>query len=231
MSIFDKFFGAGRKANVIEVAHGKARYDITFSEGSIENGEATVGELRSQCTYVTKTPAQNIRLLFRGKNLTNDTVRLNSIGMKSGSKVLCMASQSATTDAHSSSNPTPPSQQSPAQAQKTQTTKAPLDQLSDLLRVIESDLYPQVIQFTTRTPSDAKLRHEQHDKLAELLLQKLFALDGITCADGAQEQERDAVRSKRREGVKYTQGLLDSVDQVTTKETMEAEVAEASDAR
>lgn len=49
-----------------------------------------------------------------------------------------------------------------------------------------------------------------HDRLAEVLLQKLFALDGLTC-DGT-EEEKNALRAKRKTGVKYAQSLLDEVD-------------------
>ena len=49
-----------------------------------------------------------------------------------------------------------------------------------------------------------------HDRLAEVLLQKLFALDGLTC-DGT-EEEKNELRTKRKAGVKYAQSLLDEVD-------------------
>ena len=200
MSIFDKFFST-KKANTIEVAHGKERYDITFPDNSIEDGTATVGELRSQCTYVTNTPNNQTRLLFRGKNLVDDAVPLRSIGMKSGSKVLCMAT-----------------------AQKVVVKKAdPSSQLTELMAVIQTDLAPQVHAYTTNVPTDEKTRKETHDKLAELLLQKLFALDGVVSADNASDANKEQLRTKRKEAVKYTQGLLDSVDGVMNVDAVNAE--------
>ncbi|KAI9284937.1 hypothetical protein BC943DRAFT_360881 [Umbelopsis sp. AD052] len=43
----------------------------------------------------------------------------------------------------------------------------------------------------------------------EQLMQSLFALDGITC-----EVDFTTARQKRREGVRYAQGLLDRLDKI-----------------
>lgn len=212
MSIFDKVFGA-RKANTIEVAYGKDRFALDFPPGSIENGSATVGELRSLCTNITDTPAPNIRLLFRGQNLVNDTVKLASVGMKSGSRCLCMASKSTV----------PPERVAKTQLHTpSETEVSPLQRLNDLLQVIQRELEPSVQRYVSSIPSDPKERKDTHDRLAELLLQKLFALDGITSKDNATDGERDDLRQKRKQGVKYTQDLLDSVDLVVKKDIPES---------
>ncbi|CCG83217.1 BAG domain protein [Taphrina deformans PYCC 5710] len=224
MNIFDKVFGS-KKPNTIEVSYGKGKYDIDFTEGSIEDGTITVGELRSQCTYITNTPGQNIRLLYRGKNLTNDTVKLSAVGMKSGSKVLCMASPSTAPPEQSVNNANGTS--SELHNRQAAAVKSPSEQLDALMLVIRTELQPPVEAFTSHVPDDAKARKETHDRLAELLLQKLFALDGITCKEEASQAEKDEVRQKRKDGVKYTQALLDSVDEIVRQDTMEAERAAA----
>lgn len=222
MNIFDKVFG-NKKPNTIEVSCGKDKFDIDFTPGSIEDGTITVGELRSQCTYITNTPAEYIRLLYRGKNLTNDTVKLSAVGMKSGSKVLCMAGKPAA----SQSKPDVRDVRTDGKTPSTQkVVLTPVQQLSDLLNDIRKDLEPPVKAFVTNVPSQEKEKKDTHDRLAELLLQKLFALDGITCKDDALDAEREDLRSKRKEAVKYTQGLLDSVDDIVRKDVLQAELQE-----
>lgn len=224
MSIFDRVFGP-RKPNVIELAHGKERYDIDFAPGSIEDGTITVGELRNQAARVTNTPAENVRLLFRGKNLSNDSVKLCSVGMKGGSKVLCMASQSPLSSRDPISTTVAQGRSLPGSGKAAPVAKSPVDQLSELLMIIKQELEPLVERFVSDVPIDGKERKETHDRLAELLLQKLFSLDGIACSADALEEEKAQVRQKRKEGVKYTQGLLDSVDDVVRDDSVATQTA------
>ncbi|ORY82096.1 hypothetical protein BCR37DRAFT_393131 [Protomyces lactucae-debilis] len=226
-SIFDKFFGT-RKDNIIEVSHGKDRYEIDFLPGSIESGSATVGDLRQQCTEITKTPANHVKLLFRGKILGDDAVKLVSVGMKSGSKVLCMATREPLAQQPGNVDVAAARQRQQAleEKKKEEALLSPLEQLNALLAGIERDLAPQVEMYTGPEVMEAKQRKEQHDMLAELLLQKLFALDGIVSRDDAGEGDREALRKRRKEGVQYTQGLLDRVDDVVRVAKLQEEAAE-----
>lgn len=220
MSLFERVFGS-RQPNTIEIVFGKDRFPLDFSEGAIEDGTITVGILRSQCTKLTQMPAENIKLLFRGKNLTDDNIKIISVGMKSGSKVLCIASKPPGPVEKASGR----SAGSVKQKSTSNGVKSPADQLTELLSMIRQDLEPSVQEFVSEVPSQPKQRREAHDRLAELLLQKLFALDGIVCGEDAAEAEKDDLRRKRKEGVNYTQGLLDSVDEAMRRDSDGTELA------
>lgn len=211
MSLFQKVFGS-RQPNTIEIVHGKDRHLLRFADGAIEDGTITVGTLRAECTKITSLPVENVKLLYRGKLLTNNNVKVVATGMKSGSRVLCIASLPPDGAGEKSTH----TNRTGVSAATIKQVTSPAEMLADLLLVIQTDLEPSVKQFITQVPEDPRQRKETHDQLAELLLQKLFALDGITCQDDADEDERLAIRTKRKEGVTYTQGLLDSVDAVIT---------------
>lgn len=73
----------------------------------------------------------------------------------------------------------------------------------------------RVNSFATQTEKDAKDQKKLVDYgifLVEQLMQTLFDLDGIVCTDGM-----DALRQKRKEGVKLAQALLDRVDRIKAK--------------
>jgi hypothetical protein len=225
--LFDKFFGI-RKDNVIEVSHGKERYEIDFLPGYIESGSATVGDLRQQCTEFTKTSPAHVKLLFRGKILSDDAVKLAAVGMKSGSKVLCMATREPLAQQGGDAAGLAAArqrQQALEEKKRQEQRQTPLEALNALLGGIEQELAPEVDSFTGANRMADNQRQEQHDRLAELLLQKLFALDGIVSREDASESDREALRKRRKEGVQYTQGLLDRVDDVIRTARLQEEAA------
>ena len=70
----------------------------------------------------------------------------------------------------------------------------------------------EVIEYISGGIIDETKRKKLLDMSAyinEQLMQSLFALDGITC-----EPEFITARQKRREGVRYAQGLLDRLDKI-----------------
>lgn len=248
MSFLSKFFSPA-KANTVVVAHGSDKYDVEFDEGAIEGGAASVGELRESCVGITSCPAGRIKLLYRGKILADDSVKLKAVGIQAGSKVLCLASKETPSAAASSSTAAAVSQDTPAaraarkkQEEQERLRTDPLGALGALVDDIRSSLEPSVRNFvsgfssaptasgvaTAANTSDLAKRQEQHDRLAELLLQKLFLLDGITSREGADDAERDELRQKRRDGVKYTQGLLDEVDAAMRDAKVQADLTEGT---
>ena len=76
------------------------------------------------------------------------------------------------------------------------------------LTAVRNDLVPQHTQFLhdLSTQPRAALSKE-HLRLAELLLQALLRVDGIT-----PEHDWDAARAERKAAVKEIQGLLDKID-------------------
>ena len=219
MSLFSKLFSQAR-ANVVVVAHGNDKYDVEFDEGAIECGVATVGELRDSCVGITSCPRERVRLLYRGKLLQDDQVKLKSVGIQSGSKVLCMASRDIVT------TETPAARAAKKKQEEQERLKNdPLGALASLMTDIQVNLEPAVRDYiaTARQANPTK-RQEKHDRLAELLLQKLFLLDGITSREGADDAERDQLRQKRKDGVKYTQGLLDEVDAAVRGDKVQADL-------
>ncbi len=218
---FNKIFNStsqSERGEYIEIAHGKSRYHIPFPPDSIQK-TATVGDLRVSCVELTHCPAEQIGLLFRGKSLVDNGELLKNVGMKSGSKVLCMASKhNHHGSTHNKTVDGEPRSKSlgnsgPGGSSKPVRVKvSPLEALDTLMITIREELEPGVIEFTAHPPLDIKRRREEHDRLAELLLQKLFALDGIHTPEEIAEAEKEVLRNKRKDGVRFAQGLLDRVD-------------------
>jgi hypothetical protein len=70
----------------------------------------------------------------------------------------------------------------------------------------------EVSEYISGGTTDESKRRKLLDMSAyinEQLMQSLFALDGITC-----DPDFTTARQKRREGVRYAQGLLDRLDKI-----------------
>ncbi|BFZ55705.1 hypothetical protein PYCC9005_002746 [Savitreella phatthalungensis] len=198
-SFFNKLFSSVRDG-VITVAHGNEKYDVEFEPGQVEGGRVTVGELRDSCVEFTKAPRQQIRLLYRGKLLSQDAVKLSDVGIRSGSKVLCMATKNLPRNGGNDASER-------KERELANARNNPIEALLKLRGSIERDIEPEVERYLA-----AEENKEQHDRLAELLLQKLFLLDGIVATETFAEDQRLELRQKRKEAVQYAQGLLDRID-------------------
>lgn len=123
--------------------------------------------------------------------------------LATGSKVLMMASKDRNTGSARPLQPTqPPTQPSPK--------LTVMEQIDASLAETKSTLLPDVETYIASPPPEAGKSRDTHNRLAELLLQRLLKLDQIELPSSG-DGKQDEARSKRREGVRWIQGLIDKV--------------------
>ena len=99
-----------------------------------------------------------------------------------------------------SHSPTPP------QPKKPQTPSEKLDEIS---RNFHTQFVPKCVQFTSNPPSDSKARDLEYKKLSESILAQIILKCDAVETDGDEE-----LRARRKELVKETQAMLNSLDAV-----------------
>lgn len=182
-----------RTEDVIYVKHGKNDYEFQFPLGAISSGIVTVGALRAKAAQETGVDTSRISLVGLGRNLKDDSVTLRSLGMGSGTKVLCMASQQKPISVKKPEIVTPPKQLSPS------------EKIEAVKQAVQDKTGALTQAFVSDPPADAKDREDTHRKISETIMGELLKLDGI-------ESDDPAVRLRRKEVVKEIQRVLETLD-------------------
>ena len=186
-----------RTEDVIYVKHGKNDYEFQFPLGAISSGAVTVGALRAKAAQETKVDANRVSLVGLGRNLKDDSATLRSLGMGSGTKVLCMASQQKSISVKPVTI-APPNQLSPK------------EKIEAVKQAVQDKTGALTQAFVSNPPVDAKEREDTHRKISETIMGELLKLDGI-------ESDDPAVRLRRKEVVKEIQRVLESLDAALKK--------------
>lgn len=182
-----------RTEDVIYVKHDKHDYSLQFPLGAISSGAVTVGALRAKAVQQTGVDANRITLLRLGRNLRDDSATLRSLGMGSGTKVLCMASQQKPISVKKPVTVTSPKQLSPG------------EKIEAVKQAVQDKTGALTSAFVSNPPTDAKEREDTHRKISETIMGELLRLDGI-------ESDDPAVKLRRKEVVKEIQRVLETLD-------------------
>lgn len=192
-----------RTEDVVHVKHGKNDYDFKFPLGAISGGAVTVGALRAKAAIETGVEASRVSLLGLGKNLKDDSVTLRSLGMGSGTKILCMATlQRPKTTANSVG----------VAKQKQEPVLTPLQRIEAVQQSVQDKTGVLTRDFIASPPKDTKDREDTHRRISETIMAELLKLDGI-------ESDDPAVRVRRKEVVKEMQHTLETVDAVLKQQS------------
>ena len=80
--------------DVLLLRHHRDSYRLQFPAYAIDDGTLSVGDLRQRAAEVTQTSNLNrIKLLYKGKLLSDDSRACKAEGLKQNSEVLCVASK------------------------------------------------------------------------------------------------------------------------------------------
>lgn len=83
----------------------------------------------------------------------------------------------------------------------------PIDKINSLAQHFEDKWLPLCLKFIKSPPTDAKKREDEHRRITETVMQQvILKLDGVE-TDGQEE-----ARARRREVVRYVQGILKEMD-------------------
>ncbi|KAF8423286.1 BAG domain-containing protein [Tirmania nivea] len=190
--------GPERTEDVINVKHGKNDYEFQFPLGAISSGAVTVGALRAKASKETGVDANRISLVGLGRNLKDDSATLRSLGMGSGTKVLCMASQQKPISVKKPVTAAPPKLLGPG------------EKIEAVKQAVQDKTGALTQEFVSNPPTDAKEREDTHRKISETIMGELLKLDGI-------ESDDPAVRLRRKEVVKEIQRVLETLDAALKK--------------
>ena len=87
---YDDKSGPPRDTDLLVLKSKKTSYPVHFAAYSIDRGELTVGAVREQAAKKTGTSdAKRIKLLYKGKNLKDDSRACRAEGLKAGSEIMC----------------------------------------------------------------------------------------------------------------------------------------------
>lgn len=263
-------YGPARDTDMLIIKNKKQEYTVHFPAYSIVEGKLTVGTVRDAAAKKTKTAdPSRIKLLYKGRNMKDDTRPCKSEGLKDGSEILCsIAEPSDASSSDSSEDDADDGQLNPDGTKKKRNrgkktkrrnrreatqqnsgTSTPLpEQLhanahanpnlnipslppqgrapspkppaspatpQDKLNALRQTLLgfkADCDNFARNPPAEASKREFEYKKLSETILtQVLLKLDGV-------ETDGDAdARTRRKELVKETQGVLTDLDTMMKK--------------
>ncbi|CAG8711152.1 18678_t:CDS:2 [Dentiscutata erythropus] len=190
-----------QKTPELIVNWGREKLHIEFTEqgtGSLE--ETTLKELKERLKEITGVPINGQKLVFSGAIMKDETATLTSFGLQPFSKLILMGSKPNTTSGSSEEH-------------------ALIARITQSVEKTKANLVPQIESFETSVATylssednddtvKSKLT-EEHHCIVETLMQSILTLDSVVCPP-----EFETARQKRREAVKFTQGLIDRVDEV-----------------
>ncbi|CAG8785768.1 30709_t:CDS:2, partial [Gigaspora margarita] len=196
-----------QKTPELIVNWGREKLHIEFTEqgtGSLE--ETTLKQLKERLKEITGVPINGQKLVFSGAIMKDETATLSSFGLQPFSKLILMGSK-------------------PNAKDLAQTTSGSSEEHALIARISQSvektktNLIPQIESFETSVATYLSTENnddtvksklaEAHHCIVETLMQSILTLDSVVCPP-----EFETARQKRREAVKFTQGLIDRVDEV-----------------
>ncbi|CAG8465395.1 3137_t:CDS:2 [Ambispora leptoticha] len=191
----------------IIVSWGKEKFHIGFEkEGSGSLEETTLKELKERLKSITGVPLNGQKLVYSGAIMKDENSNLSSLGIHAASKILLIGSKPDKTQLAETSSGSP-------------EEHALISRISASVEKIRNTSLPQIESFETQVANYISSNNHQeiikvHQKLTEThhlivenLMQSLLSLDSVDCP-----QDFQVARQKRREAVKFTQGLIDRAD-------------------
>jgi len=181
----------------ITVKWGKEKLSVP-----LQRDDYTLGEVRKALSDFSHIPETNIKLIYGGSTMKDDSATLSSYGIQAGSTVHMLGSAEL-----------PPSRKAPPlpkEPPQRPTEPELIKKIQGEVSTVHSSLLPPLNTFLNElasfTPPSKELERE-HLRLGEMLLQSLLRLDGM-----APEGSWDDARAQRKGAVREIQGYLDKLD-------------------
>ena len=95
--------GPARDKDVLILKCRRVSYPVHFPAHSVSRGELRIGDLRAQAARETGTnDPKRIKLLYKGKNLREDSRSCRAEGLREGAEIMCVVGESGQDSASSS---------------------------------------------------------------------------------------------------------------------------------
>lgn len=175
----------------------------------------------------------NFTLIYKGQKLVEDGKYLVDYKVKQGQKIMVLVSNpervaAAAAAAERMSSP------SKHKDKKSKTSKASTaaiprsfpappkpptasEQIQSVLDQTSAQILPLIDAFTTAPPQEEAERKKEHHRISELLLQKMFMMDGVDVG------EAPGVRQERKDAINVLHGYLNRIDEAKAEAEAETE--------
>jgi len=187
-----------RPEDVLTVKHGANEYLFKYPTNTIATHALNIGHLRDKVAEITGVDVKRLSLICAGRQLKDDNITLQMLGIEHGAKVLAVGTNSA-----------PPSRPVPQAAATPPPPKAPVGPAEKIEAVrdhVVTTLFPLVDNFIGGDGAESpEKRADMHRRLGETIMGELLKLDGV-------ETEDPNIRARRKEVVREIQGALDALD-------------------
>lgn len=87
-------YGPPRDTDVLVLRNKKKEYAAHFPAYSMAKGELTIGQVRDQAAKKLGSDARRIKLIYKGKNLKDDSRTAKSEGLQDSAELMCTISES-----------------------------------------------------------------------------------------------------------------------------------------
>lgn len=178
----------------------------------------------------------NFTLIHHGKKLLDDKKYLVDYKIKNGDKILVMVSNpervaaaaAAATRVQRTEKKTASASKKSGSSKATSSNQIPRafpvkpltpgEEIQKILDQLDKEILPLIQKFISHPPESESARKEEHHRISELVLQKMFLMDGI---DVSASQE---VRQQRKDAINTMHKHLASIDTVHKPEDAEESV-------
>ncbi|KAF8251831.1 hypothetical protein K440DRAFT_637067 [Wilcoxina mikolae CBS 423.85] len=188
-----------RPEDVITIKHEKNEYLFKYPVNTIASHALNVGHLRDKCAEITGVDVKRLTLICAGRQLKDDNVTLQTLGIEHGAKILAMGSNAQPFSAPKTSGS--PKREEPPRTPE--PPKGPAEKIEAVRDHVNTKLLPLVNDFINGKGTEKRV--DMHRRLGETIMAELLKLDGV-------ETEDPEIRARRKELVKDIQGYLDALD-------------------
>ena len=192
-----------RPEDVLTVKHGSNEYLFKYPTNTISTHALNVGHLRDKVAEITGVDVKRLSLICAGRQLKDDSITLQTLGIEHGAKILAVGTNAA-----------PPLRPTPKAAATPPPPKAalgPSEKIEAVRDHVATTLFPLVDKFIAGEGAESpEKRADMHRRLGETIMGELLKLDGV-------ETEDPKIRARRKEVVREIQGALDALDKALRK--------------
>ncbi|KAF9930626.1 hypothetical protein FBU30_000252 [Linnemannia zychae] len=206
----------------INIKWGREKKTFTFQDKPTL-ADIRLGELRRACHEWSKVPLGGLTLIYAGATMKDDNAPLSCFGIKPNGQITMMGTRPTKTDISTLTTHGDPEEYAlivKIQNSLQSTLNLVAEHIPRYEQAVKSYLAlhstsPPAVTQQQQQPSQQeppvtrKQLQDAHILLSENLMKSLLTFDGVVC-----RQDFEVARATRREAVKETQRLLDSVDEL-----------------
>lgn len=192
-----------------------------LTNDTANNGESTVDTGSASAAKLINP--SNFTLIHQGRKLIDDTKYLVDYKVKNGGKILVMVSnpERVAAAAAAATRAAPKPKKTKAKVDESGTGSSmqiprafpvkpltPSEEIQKVLDQVDKEIVPLITKFIQHPPESETARKEEHHRISELVLQKMFLMDGIDVSAGQE------IRQQRKDAINSMHAHLESIDKI-----------------